>query len=563
MKKNMTNNQVLLKECIKQEFSEATIYSNKSVYFEHFAASHVLKDYNLSDSEIDDGNTGGGCDGGCDNIYLFLNGEIITFDQVESLSAARGSTLELCIVQAKNELGFSEDAIMKWKTISSNLLSISNTLDLYKGRYNEKTIEYFSLFRDSVTKLFRSQVKIIFHFYYVTLANEVHPNVLQQADELKKVVNKIYPSAKVEVKFVGADKLMELYNSDSETRLNLDFASQLISLSQKDFIGLVKLGTYYRFITNEKNEIRKNFFEANVRDYQGHNSVNNRIAETLEYQTQGDFWWLNNGITMLSPEITFLTQTSLQIVDPEIVNGQQTSREIFNYFSRNQDKIDKDKRTVLIRIIHPNSEESRDNIIFATNNQTAIPKASLRVTDPIHLQIEMYLRNRGLYYDRRKNYYKNQKKKSADIVGVSFLAQCLISIILRKPDFARARPSTLLTEDETYSTLYSKDNPLEAYYKAAKLGKMVYKNLSLSVDMAPTEKGDILFYVIYGIVAKTLNKKQISFNELANFDLSMVTDDTINAIKTTVFNKYKELGGNGKIVKNSSFVSEVDTAIGI
>lgn len=563
MAKNMTNNQVLLKECIKQEFSEAIIYSNEGVYFEHFAAAQVLKDYNLSDSEIDDGNTGGGCDGGCDNIYLFLNGEVITFDQIESLSATRGSTLELCIVQAKNELGFGEDAIMKWKTVSSNLLSISNSLDSYKGRYNEKTIEYFRLFRDAVTKLFRSQVKIVFHFYYVTLANEVHPNVLRQADELKNDVNQIYPSAKVEVEFVGADKLMELYNSDSETRLNLDFASQLISLSQKDFIGLVKLGTYYRFITNDKKEIRKNFFEANVRDYQGHNSVNNQIAETLEFQSQEDFWWLNNGVTMLSSEITFLTQTSLQIVDPEIVNGQQTSREIFNYFSRNQEKIDTDERAVLVRIIHPNSEESRDNIIFATNNQTAIPKASLRVTDPIHLQIEMYLRNRGLYYDRRKNYYKNQKKKSTDIVGVSFLAQCLISILLRKPDFARARPSTLLTEDDTYSILYSKDNPLEAYYKAAMLGKMVYKNLSLSVDMAPSEKGDIMFYVLYGIVAKTLNKKQVSFSELANFDLSTVTDDTINAVKTTVFNKYKELGGNGKIVKNSLFVSEVDTAIGL
>ena len=563
MAKNMTNNQVLLKECIKQEFSEATIYSNESVYFEHFAASRVLKDYNLSDTEIDDGNTGGGCDGGCDNIYLFLNGEVITFDQVESLSAVRGSTLELCIVQAKNELGFNEDAIMKWKTVSSNLLSISNALDSYKGRYNEKTIEYFSLFKDSITKLFRSQVKIVFRFYYVTLANEVHPNVLQQADELKNVVNQIYPSAKVEVEFVGADKLMELYNSDSETRLNLDFASQLISLSQKDFIGLVKLGTYYRFITNDKKELRKNFFEANVRDYQGHNSVNNQIAETLEFQSQEDFWWLNNGVTMLSSEITFLTQTSLQIVDPEIVNGQQTSREIFNYFSCNQERINEDERTVLVRIIHPNSEESRDNIIFATNNQTAIPKASLRVTDPIHLQIEMYLRNRGLYYDRRKNYYKNQKKKSIDIVGVPFLAQCLISIILRKPDFARARPSTLLTEDDTYSILYNKDNPLEAYYKAAMLGKMVYKNLSLSVDIASSEKGDIMFYVLYGIVAKTLNKQQVSFSELANFDLSLVTDDTINTIKTVVFNKYKELGGNGKIVKNSTFVSEVDAVIGI
>lgn len=75
----------------------------------------------------------------------------------------------------------------------------------------------------------------------------------------------------------------------------------------------------------------------------------------------------------------------------------------------------------------------------------------------------MYFKNRGLYYDRRKNYYKNQKKKSIDIISVSFLAQCLISLILRKPDFARARPSTLLTDEETYKFLYEDNQDLEAY----------------------------------------------------------------------------------------------------
>ncbi|MBE7089180.1 MAG: hypothetical protein E7362_00035 [Clostridiales bacterium] len=136
---------------------------------------------------------------------------------------------------------------------------------------------------------------------------------------------------------------------------------------------------------------------------------------------------------------------------------------IYNYFSANPRQLENEKRNVLVRVIVPESEEIRDNIIFATNNQTNIPKSSLRVTDTIHLQIEMYFKSRGLYYDRRKNYYKNQKKKSAEIVGVSFLAQCLISIILRKPDFARARPSTLLTDDETYAFLYEENQNLEAY----------------------------------------------------------------------------------------------------
>ena len=159
------------------------------------------------------------------------------------------------------------------------------------------------------------------------------------------------------------------------------------------------MGTYFRFITDDNLFLRKTFFEANVRDYQGHNSVNSSIANTLEGEENEDFWWLNNGVTILSTDIKLITNKSLQVVNPEIVNGLQTSREIYNYFSERSGRIDEDNRTILVRVIRPESEESRDNIIFSTNNQTSIPKSSLRVTDTIHLQIEMYFKNRGLYYD--------------------------------------------------------------------------------------------------------------------------------------------------------------------
>ena len=66
-----TNNQILLEECIKQEFEESSGYKDISTYFEHFAASQVLKNFDLSDEQIDNGNSGGGSDGGCDNLYFF------------------------------------------------------------------------------------------------------------------------------------------------------------------------------------------------------------------------------------------------------------------------------------------------------------------------------------------------------------------------------------------------------------------------------------------------------------------------------------------------------------
>lgn len=116
----------------------------------------------------------------------------------------------------------------------------------------------------------------------------------------------------------------------------------------------------------------------------------------------------------------------LQIVNPEIVNGLQTSMEIYNYFSENREALESEKRSILLRIIVPDNEESRDQIIFATKNQTNIPKATLRVTDPIHLQIEMYFKSRGLFYDRRKIIIKIRDISLRRLLGYLFLHNVLL-----------------------------------------------------------------------------------------------------------------------------------------
>lgn len=557
MTTQLTNSQILIKECIKQEFEDSNGYKDINNYFEHFAALQVLKNFNLNDEEIDNGNSGGGNDGGCDNLYIFLNDELITGDKIDGLNAPKGSYLDFFILQSKNTTSFGEDAVMKWKTVSDNLLNMSNNLENFLDRYNEATIEFFGIFRKVIAKLVRNSVKVRFFYYYITLGDQVHPNVKMQADELKNIVKCYYPTSEVQVLFITADQLMDMYNADSETSVILELADQPISLSENEYISLVKLGTYFRFITDDSLFLRKTFFEANVRDYQGNNIVNSSIAETLKNVGSEEFWWLNNGVTILSTDIKLITNKSLQVVNPEIVNGLQTSREIYNYFSENKEKIDEDSRTILVRVIRPKSEESRDNIIFSTNNQTSIPKSSLRVTDTIHLQIEMYFKNRGLYYDRRKNYYKNQKKKAIDIISVSFLAQCLISLVLRKPDFARARPSTLLTDEETYKYLYETNQDLEAYYKAAKVGRNIQNKLKSNGKITNTEINDILFYVIYAVVANVLKKKELSFLDLKNLNLNNITETEIITISDKIYNKYKELGGNSRIAKSQGFIDDI------
>lgn len=555
------NAQILLENLIEQEFRNNDNYSNISEYFEFFSASQILKNQGLSDDEVDNGIVGKGLDGGCDSIYLFLNNLLITPDVVEHISAPKDSILEMIIIQSKKTTSFGEDAVMKWKTISGNLLDLSKTTTDFMTRYNADVLEAFTTFRDTYTRLITSRVKLKFKFYYATLASELHPNVIQQSEELKDTIKGLFPNAVVEVTFVDSDTLFEMYNAVIENRVNLKFADIPISPNQKNYVALVDLKSYFNFIVNDEGDVRKSFFDSNVRDYQGKNNVNSSISETLHRADDNDFWWLNNGVTVLASEATLVNNRELQIVNPEIVNGLQTSMEIYNYFSENREALESEKRSILLRIIVPDNEESRDQIIFATNNQTNIPKATLRVTDPIHLQIEMYFKSRGLFYDRRKNYYKNQGHKPAEIVGVSFLAQCLITIFLKKPDYARARPSTLLNDEKTYNELYEKNNDLEVFYRVALLGKKIQKNVRSGSDYSSAEKSDILYYVLYAVIADVLGKRNITPADIKNLDMDSVTDTLIEDIRNRVYEIYKQHGGNGRVAKSAEFIQYIDNML--
>lgn len=560
--KQLTNSQILIKECVAQSFRDSDEYDDEASFFEYFSSSQILKDYDLSDDEIENGIVGSSGDGGCDSIYIFLNKNLVLPDQIDSIIPSKESKVEMVIIQSKRETSFKESAIQKWKDVSNNLLSLSNSLSDFTTRYNDDVRESFGFFRDLYTKLLRSRVKLGFKYIYVSYAEELHPNVKQQAEELKGLVCKLFPNAKVNIEFVGAAELYDKYNTPAETIVNLPLAEVPIALGKnKNYVGLVSLKDYYRFIVSEDNILRRKFFEANVRDYQGRNNVNSSIRETLETGQSEDFWWLNNGITILTSEAMLVNNRELQLTNPEIVNGLQTSNEIYLYFKNNLNLLDSETRNVLVRIIVPDSEESRDNIIFATNNQTNIPKASLRVTDPIHLQIELYLKGRGLFYDRRKNYYKNQGKKPSEIIGVSFLGQCLITLFLKKPDYARARPSTILTDDDSYNKLYIENQDLDVFYRCAVLGKKVQKNLKRTIQYTSAEKSDILFYLLYGVVANSIKKNNITIADIKHLDIDSITDDVISEVKDKIYNIYKENGGNGRVAKSSEFVNKVDEVL--
>lgn len=558
------NDQILTEQIIQQEFSKTNEFNTENIFFEFFSAGLILKDYDLSYDQIEDGLCGNSLDGGADSIYLFINGDLISEDSNIDDKYKKNVDIELIIIQSKNEKSFGEDAILKLAKLSKNLLNLDFEPDDYKLRYNEKILSKFDHFRKTYVSLVTKRPKLRIKYYYVTKGIEVHPNVEQQAKELREEVAKILTDAAIEFNMIGASKIMDIYRQRDNEVFNLKLLETPLSSQGKVFISLVKLKDYFDFITDDNDQIIKHIFEANVRDYQGKTSVNQEIKYTLEDgHPKEDFWWLNNGVTILADDVSAPGGKELIIHNPEIVNGLQTSNEIYNYFSIAKER--DNSRSLLVRVIVPETEESRDKIIRATNSQTPIPKASLRATDSIHRDIEDYLKPRGLYYDRRKNHYKNEGKKPSEIVGLSFLAQCLMAITMQKPDFARARPSTLLEDDSSYEKLYNHSNNVKFYYITALIGKKIELFLKKENSLTINDKNNIKFYLAYVVAVKITLNKFPGFRSLENIEPSQIDDNCIFEALIFVEKIYDSMGRGDKLAKGQNMIkrikSELDTII--
>ena len=69
---------------------------------------------------------------------------------------------------------------------------------------------------------------------------------------------------------------------------------------------------------------------------------------------------------------------------------------------------------------------------------------------------------------------------------------------------------------------------------------------------------DILFYLLYGVVANSIKKNNITIADIKHLDIDSITDDVISEIKDKIYYIYK---GNGRVAKSSEFVNKVDEVL--
>ena len=200
----------------------------------------------------------------------------------------------------------------------------------------------------------------------------------------------------------------------------------------------------------------------------------------------------------------------------------QTSTQIFNYFDQIGNQTEQRKRHLLVRVIVPTDNASRDKIIKASNSQTSIPPAQLRATDEIHRDIEQFFKNQGYFYDRRKNFYKNAGKPRSSIVTIPELAQGITAILLREPNVARSRPASLLNDEARYQKIFNKQYGMDLYLRVAQYMKSITSFLRSEAGVGFSK--ELVYHLALYTVAKKIGKSRINAQDLIRDDAVIGSD---------------------------------------
>jgi hypothetical protein len=532
--------------------------------FELFSFEQALKDSELSPEEIAEGQVGGGEDGGIDGIFTFLNGNLIAADSevleegFDVTTVPREPELLLVVVQAKQTPSFAETPFEKLQTTFSEILELAKTEEELLELFSSSLVEHAEVFRTAWHRLSPRHPSIAVRVIYASKGDttEINDKVHARARRIEAHVTKTIPKAAVEVEFLGARELVDLAGREKSYTLALSYREN--ATDDNSHVALVDLDDYFSFITDDAGALRRYIFDWNVRDYEGEVEVNREIATGLRDPDSPEFWWLNNGVTVICSQASTRGRT-FTLDDVQIVNGLQTSVTIFEHLRAAQDDDPARKRSVLVRIIVTDNHDTRDRVIRATNRQTAVTQASLRATDQIQRDIERYFLSQEWFYERRKNYYRNQGRTPGRIISIPYLAQAIMAIGLSEPSNSRARPSSLLKSETDYGRIFDPKLDFGVYLWAARTQRRV--DDFLRTDEAATtasERTNLRFHVSMLAVANAHGAKVYNPSQLKPLvDTEFSDEDLIAAlvkVRASVATTQAETSATlDKIAKGSAF----------
>lgn len=410
------------------EFRQSLDLNDDAVAFSYFAASKILK---IDDAEIAAALTDGGDDRGIDAIYIDSRPESrkIHLFQFKHVSDFKKSDNNFPSNEVDKITTFLDDCFRK----EASLEKSCNPLLWLKVQ------AIWSALEEAVYSV---------HIHLCTNASRLK---MQHADRFREALKPYKHAQLSEHDLLWFSNALSRSRTD-DRRLVLPiienqlfgrtdgFAQGLIAtVRAADLVDLIRDPEYH-------GEVDSSLFEENIRLYLGEeNEVNRKILTTALSKNNLEFWYLNNGVTIVCQSLEYQPKSAspkAHMLNPQIVNGGQTSHAIFEAGKSDPTRI-ADVR-ILVRIIETADQSLTNRVAEATNSQTPIRSRDIRSNDKIQIQIENSLRPLGYFYERKNDQHISEAtEKRIDAVK---LGQVILSYVLREPDRAKTSSNKIFGE---------------------------------------------------------------------------------------------------------------------
>lgn len=441
---------------------------DEAVQFEKFATHCVISSRFSAAFDLDDVCTGPG-DDGIDGLAVVIDESVTTsVEDTQAIFSAqrRNHDVDIVFVQAKRSENFDLGDFLKFKEgilrFATQAPYASTDEVLLEAR------QMFDVVLQEVPKVRNGKPSLTARF--VATGQYQRPAALETAlNDFKTQLDALGLFHDVDVKFIDRDELTRLWvgtYSGIDASLPVFSTAALPNIAGIDeaYLAVVRAGDFVNnLLLTQDGNLRTQVFEENVRSFLGHeNPVNQSISATLASEAASRFPVLNNGITIVSPDVR-LQGTTLHLTNYQIVNGCQTSNVLFENRGSLGDVM------VNIKIVKTQLEDVFSELVRATNSQTKVEDTQFLSLRPIIKRVEQYFNTyegteSRLYLERRDRQYVGQNIPATRIFSLHSAAKCVAAMFCNRPDLAARYPKQMY--EELTETIFS-DSSKELIFYAA------------------------------------------------------------------------------------------------
>jgi AIPR protein len=309
------------------------------------------------------------------------------------------------------------------------------------------------------------------------------------------------------------------------------------------------------------NQINEDAFNDNVRVYQKQNRINQRILETALSDANFEFWYLNNGITLVCEDCIYQPNSRsprVTLTDFQIVNGGQTTHALFEAYLKKPEKLD--DVLLLLRICQTKrSNPIADKISETTNSQTPVTTRDLHANDRIQRKLEEEFRSLGYFYERKANQFSSESHSKR--LNNELLAQLSLAFYLDQP--SEAKNTKTVVFGDKYDDIFREDLvtaerlliPLRFYLPLQKLKKEIQRKKRRKEHINEREAfvSRAIFHIL-NVINRVCVKEKLSLDEDSN--VPVLIDKSIVHIGKIVQNEQTK---RGDLYTHDKFFKETQT----